>query len=314
MKLLDVAAAVVQRPDGEFLLAERPVGKPYAGYWEFPGGKIEAGESAYHALVRELHEELGIEVEEAYPWITRIYEYPHATVRLHFFRVVRWQGEPHGKESQHLSWQHPDAVRVEPLLPANGPILQALRLPAIYAITHAAELGVTKFMERLDAALRNGVRLIQVREKGMGEQELRQFAAEVVRRGHAAGARVVINSNLALAKEVGADGVQLNSPQLMALAARPEIGLVGASCHDRRELERAAELGVDFAMLSPVKPTQSHPGAPALGWEGFSRLMEGLPMPVYALGGVSDQDLQEAWRNGGHGVAMLRGAWNKFKE
>jgi 8-oxo-dGTP diphosphatase len=307
--ILEVAAAVMQRLDGEFLLAERPAGKPYAGWWEFPGGKIEAGESPYHALVRELHEELGIEVDVAHPWLTRVYSYPHATVRLHFFRVVSWHGEPHGKESQRLSWQYPDAVSVTPLLPANGPVLRSLVLPPVCAITHAAELGVEPFLERLLVSLQQGVKLIQVREKGMDAATLRAFAAEVVRRAHAHGARVVINGDVALAREVGADGVQLNSAQLMALTARPEVELVSASCHDRRELERAAELGLDFALLSPVLPTLSHPGAPALGWEVFAHLVKGLPMPVYALGGVSRADLDQAWRHGAHGIAMLRGAW-----
>jgi len=309
--LLEVAAAVVQKPDGEFLLAERPTGKPYAGWWEFPGGKIEAGESPLHALVRELHEELGIEVDIAHPWLTRIYAYPHAAVRLHFFRVMRWHGEPHGKESQRLSWQYPDKVTVTPLLPANGPILNALNLPPVYAITQAAELGLKTFLERLDAALKKGVKLIQVREKEMGAEDLRRFAVEVVRRAHAQGARVVVNSDLELAREVGADGVQLSSAQLFALSARPEVGLVGASCHDRRELERAAEMGLDFALLSPVKPTLSHPGATTLGWEGFAQLAAGLPMPVYALGGISGADLSEAWSYGAHGIAMLRGVWQE---
>jgi 8-oxo-dGTP diphosphatase len=307
--ILEVAAAVVQRSDGEFLLAERPAGKPYAGWWEFPGGKIEAGESPYHALVRELHEELGIEVDVAHPWLTRVYSYPHATVRLHFFRVVSWHGEPHGQENQRLSWQYPDAVSVTPLLPANGPILRALVLPPVCAITHAAELGVEPFLERLQVVLQQGVKLIQVREKAMDAATLRAFAAEVVLRAHAHGARVVINGDASLAREVGADGVQLNSAQLMALTARPELMLVSASCHDRRELERAAELDLDFALLSPVLPTLSHPGAPVLGWEGFARLAKDLPMPVYALGGVSRADLDEAWRHGAHGIAMLRGAW-----
>jgi 8-oxo-dGTP diphosphatase len=307
--MLEVAAAVLQRPDGEFLLAERPAGKLYAGWWEFPGGKVEAGETPYHALVRELHEELGIEVDLAYPWLTRVYTYPHATVRLHFFRVLSWHGEPHGKENQRLSWQFPDAVAVTPLLPANGPVLRSLVLPSVCAITHAAELGVEAFLARLQVALQQGVKLIQVREKAMDAATLRAFAAEVVRRAHGHGARVVINGDVALAQEVGADGVQLNSAQLMALTTRPAMELVSASCHDRRELDRAAELELDFALLSPVLPTLSHPGAPVLGWEGFARLIKDLPMPVFALGGVSRADLNEAWRHGAHGVAMLRGAW-----
>lgn len=309
IKRLEVAAAVVQRDDGEFLLAERPAGKVYAGFWEFPGGKIEAGESPYHALVRELHEELGIEVELAYPWISRIYAYPHATVRLHFFRVVRWRGEPHGKESQRLCWQYPEALTVAPLLPANGPILRALSLPPVYAISRARELGVALFLECLERALQGGVRLIQVREKEMAADDLQRLAAEVVQRAHAHGARVVVNAPLELARAADADGIHLNSAQLMACTARPEVTLVGASVHNRQELARAAELELDYAVLSPVQPTLSHPGAPVLGWEGFAALTQGLPLPIYALGGMQPQALELAWRHGAHGIAMRRGAW-----
>jgi 8-oxo-dGTP diphosphatase len=179
----------------------------------------------------------------------------------------------------------------------------------VCAITHAAELGVEPFLDRLQVALQQGVKLIQVREKAMEAATLRAFSAEVVRRAHSFGARVVINGDAVLAREVGADGVQLNSAQLMALTARPEVELVSASCHDRLELDRAVELDLDFVLLSPVLPTLSHPGAPALGWDGFAHLVEDLPMPVYALGGVSRTDLDEAWRHGAHGIAMLRGAW-----
>ena len=107
---VEVAAAVITGPDGRFLLGQRPAGKVYAGYWEFPGGKIEPGEAPLAALKRELHEELGIEVELAYPWLTRDYDYAHAAVRLRFFRVVRWSGSLHGRENQRFAWQLPDAI------------------------------------------------------------------------------------------------------------------------------------------------------------------------------------------------------------
>src|SRR5215510_11486634 len=127
--VIEVAAAVIQRPDGAFLLARRPPGKVYAGYWEFPGGKAEPGEPAARALSRELHEELGIDVETAYPWITRVFTYPHGTVRLWFFRVVSWKGEPHPREEQAIAWQKPGAATVAPMLPANAPVLASLMLP-----------------------------------------------------------------------------------------------------------------------------------------------------------------------------------------
>src|SRR5262245_23017038 len=139
--MIEVAAAVIQRADGSFLLAQRPAGKVYAGYWEFPGGKVEAGEDAAAALSRELHEELGIDVERADPWITRVYTYPHGTVRLHFFRVSRWRNEPHPREQQAIAWQGIDAPTVAPMLPANAPVLAALALPPEYAVTDAAGYG-----------------------------------------------------------------------------------------------------------------------------------------------------------------------------
>ena len=135
MRPVEVAAAVLVRPNGEFLLAQRPSRTVYAGYWEFPGGKIESGETPDQGLRRELHEELGIDVEQAYPWMMQTFTYPHATVRLHFFRVTTWRGEPHGREGQHLAWQQPGAIEVEPLLPANTPVLRALTLPHEYAVS-----------------------------------------------------------------------------------------------------------------------------------------------------------------------------------
>src|SRR5688500_19110962 len=107
--IIEVAAAVLQRPDGAFLLAQRPAGKVYAGYWEFPGGKIEPDEQAPAALARELHEELGIDIGRAYPWLTRVYPYPHGTVRLPFFKIFHWRNEPHPREDQAISWQEPGA-------------------------------------------------------------------------------------------------------------------------------------------------------------------------------------------------------------
>lgn len=310
-KVLEVAAAVIQRPDGQFLLAERPTGKPYAGWWEFPGGKIEAGETPAHALSRELHEELGIDVECAYPWLTRVYTYPHATVRLHFFRVTAWGGELHGKENQHFDWQWPGQVEVTPLLPANGPILKSLELPAACGITCATEIGEEAFLAHLDAALADGLRLIQVREKSLSTEELTRFTAEVVRRARPFGAKVLVNGNAEAAKAAGADGIHLPSARLMELARRPDLPWCGASCHNSEELARAAELELDYAVLSPVNPTPSHPGAPTLGWDVFARLIEDYPLPVYALGGLGLQDMEMAWRHGAHGLCMLRGAWEK---
>ena len=313
-KIVEVAAAVLQRPDGSFLLAQRPPGKIWAGYWEFPGGKIEPGETPYHALVRELREELGIEAETAYPWITRVFTYPHATVRLHFFRVTEWSGELHPHEGQEFAWQFPlscggEQVPVSPMLPANAPILRSLELPALYAISNAAELGIEPFITRLEAKLGEGLRLIQLREKNLARDELRELAQRVIALAHAHGAKVLLNGDVALAQEVGADGVQLTATQLAILRERPAVDWCAASCHNAEELRRAEVLGCDFALLSPVLPTLSHPGAPHLGWDNFAASAAGSSIPVYALGGLTHDDMQTAWRHGAHGIALLRQAW-----
>ncbi len=307
---LEVAAAVILRPDGRFLLAQRPAGKVYAGYWEFPGGKVERGEPARAALSRELREELGIEVTHACPWITREYVYPHAHVRLNFFRVLGWRGQPRSREAQALSWQRRNAIGVTPLLPANAPVLRALSLPPVLAITDAWRRGEAAALERLEAALRRGLRMVMVREKQMPLGRLRDFTGEVLRRCKRAGALVLVNGDEVLACAAGANGVHLTSAQLLLCARRPELSWCGASCHDQQELERAAALGLDYVVLGPVLETPSHPDAHPLGWEHFERMVRGYPLPVYALGGMTLEHLGVACDAGAQGAAMVRGAWS----
>jgi len=132
--LTPVAVGILQRLDGQVLFAQRPPGKAYAGYWEFPGGKIEPGESSHAALVRELQEELGVHVTHASAWLTQRHAYPHAFVELRFFRVTQWQGEVRPQEGQQVAWQTPGAYTVSPMLPAllapECEVLQGLLAPA----------------------------------------------------------------------------------------------------------------------------------------------------------------------------------------
>lgn len=289
----------------------------YAGYWEFPGGKVEPGESAQNALARELREELGIEVQTAYPWLTRVFSYPHAIVRLHFFRVTQWTGDLYPHEKQSFSWQNPasfdqeimPSLAVSPVLPANLPILHALKLPALYAISNASELGVEPFLIRLRLALENGLKLVQLREKEFSREALRSLGQRMLPILKEFGAQLIVNSDIELAQEIGADGVQLTRTQLNALTQRPNFAWCGASCHSAEELRLAEALGCDFALLSPVLPTRSHPGALTLGWNNFSASVANTTIPVYALGGLTRHDMEKAWQQGAHGVALLRQAW-----
>ncbi len=307
--LVAVAAAVLLKSDGRVLLAQRLPGTPYAGFWEFPGGKVEPGESPREALARELREELGIEVVRAAPWLTQRYLYPHAHVELSFFRVLSWRGEPHGRDGQAIAWQTPGAFDVAPLLPANTAILRALELPLVYGISMAHELGEELFLERARRAFAAGLKLVQLREKSWPRDRMRRLAERLLPLARAAGARVLLNGDAASARELGCAGVHWPSALLVAARERPDDMLCAASCHDEAELARAAALELDFAVLGPVAPTPSHPGAKPLGWARVAELLRTTPLPVYALGGLQHADLDAAIDHGAHGVALRRAAW-----
>ena len=309
-KIVEVAAAVIERSDEAFLLAQRPAGKVYEGFWEFPGGKIEQGEEPADALKRELLEELGILVELAYPWITQLYSYQHATVRLHFHRVVRWRGDPQPREKQMLSWQHARHLTVSPVLPANVPVFKALSLPTRLGITCAFESGIDAALTHLRQALSRGLRLVQVRETLLQPAVRADFAAHVVALVRGVGGITLINSDAQLAAKLGA-GVHLPSQQLMAAKSRPDAVWCSASCHNAAELAQAHELGLDFVLLGPVQPTPSHPVTTEMGWKAFANLIRDYPLPVFALGGMRLAALHQARCLGAHGLAMVRGAWEQ---
>jgi len=307
-KIIEVVAGVLMRPNGDYLLGSRPEGKPYAGYWEFPGGKVEAGEGFLQALARELNEEMGIKMTRASYWQTRVHHYEHASVRLRFFRVWEWQGELQALENQRFAWVSPGEHSVAPMLPANGPILKALTLPALAAITCASEIGTSSVLSRLEAP--DAPRLVQVREPQMTRQALELFTEQVALRVHAYHGLVVVNADPQWLSGWPVDGVHLNARRLAALTQRPEFDWVGASVHSAAELEQAGALELDYALLGHVNDTASHPNQAALGWTGFSQIQAiGVPLPVYALGGLTQADLPQAIEHGAQGIAMMRGAW-----
>ena len=307
--LVRVAAAVVTRADGHVLLAQRPPGKPYAGYWEFPGGKLEVGETAAHALRRELKEELGIDVTRAAPWMTQEFVYPHAHVELNFFRVLDWIGEPIGHDGQAFAWQTPGAFDVAPLLPANTRVMAALTLPSICGVTCAEEIGEDSFLARAERAFASGLRLVQLREKNWPIDRRDAFARRLLELARRFRVRVLLNGAADDARRLGCDGVHWTSAQLVKSKTRPRDLLVGASCHSRAELADAIDLDVDFAIVGPVHSTPTHPDAATLGWTAFEEVIAGTRVPVFAIGGLRQSDVSAAIDRGAHGVALRRFAW-----
>ena len=343
--IIEVAVGVVLRDDGAVLIGQRLPGKPYEGWWECPGGKFEPGEDAAAALARELDEELGITVRRSEPWVVREHVYPHGHVRLHFRRIVDWDGDVHSREGQAFTWQQPDAVAVGPLLPAAIAPIEWLRLPPVYAISDAAGRGpardrsddgaVAAWLDAFDARLAaaDPPRMLLLREPTLAGAAFERLAAAVLDRAARAGLRLMVSSRhpAELWREAGrrtAGGVHLSGRDLRAADAlgtpdripgapgadgphpgRPDLPCVAASCHDAADLAAAGRIGADFAVCGPVLPTLSHPGAATLGWAGFAAAIAATPVPTYALGGLRPDRLAIARRHGAQGVACQRAAW-----
>ena len=307
--IVEVAVGVLIRADGAVLFSRRPAGRAYAGWWEFPGGRIEPGKTVGQALARELREELGIEVRGSHPWVMRERVYPHAHVRLNFQRIVSWIGEPQAHEGQALAWRHPSAIALAPMLPAAVPVIGWLRLPGLLGISCASEIGDARFLVQLERRLDEGLELVQLREPGMAATRFDALFRRVRALCARHGARLIVNGGHPGSYWHACDGVNLRSDMLRSIVSRPRLPIVGASCHDEAELARAGELGVDFALLGPVAPTRSHPGAAVLGWHAFAALARGSQVPVFALGGLEQADAPKASRAGAHGIAMMRAMW-----
>jgi 8-oxo-dGTP diphosphatase len=308
---IHVVAGVLADATGRVLLAQRPAGRDCAGLWEFPGGKLEPGEDAHAALARELREELGIAIAASVPLIRVPWCYPQRRIVLEVRRVAAWRGTPQPHDAQALTWAEPAAIDSMTMPPADRPALAALRLPPLLAISPPLDDAAMLLAWARDV-MRRGARLLQLRQPRWTTGRLRAAAAALRGEAHAAGAALLLNGDIegGLALDLG---VQLRAAQLAALHMRPlptRLWL-GASCHDAGELERAAVLGCDFALLSPVAATPTHPQATPLGWPRFAELVSAAALPVYALGGMDAGDLPRARAAGAHGVASIRGFCNQ---
>ncbi|KJV26129.1 Nudix family hydrolase [Luteibacter yeojuensis] len=304
---MHVMAGVLVDGAGRILIAQRPPGKHLAGMWEFPGGKLEPGEAPLAALERELDEELGIAVDPlSFVDLIRVpWNYGERAMLLEAVVVRAWSGEPRALDAAAIAWRLPHDIDPAMLAPADRPILAALWLPEHYPIT-PADASVATASTLVRAALARGERLVQWRLPGVAQDDARAGAAALLPEVARFGAQLMLSRDIDGARQLGT-GVQLSSVQLRELTERPlPLGqLVGASCHDPDELALASTLGCDFATLSPVDATQSHPDAPPLGWPRFAKWAENASLPVYALGGLGPADLAVAKMHAAQGVAGI---------
>lgn len=307
--IVQVAVAAIINEHDEVLIARRPQGAHQGGLWEFPGGKMEPGETLDQALARELREELGIAPLRSRPLITLHHDYGDKRVCLRVCRVESFSGVPHGREGQPLRWVSVAELQAYAFPAANRPIISALQLPDRYLITPDPGTQTAAFVKQLEQRLSAGdISLLQLRAPSLAEQAYRSLAIEVIALARDQGVRVLLNAEVSMARNLGAHGVHLNGRRLGGWSAEQTEGLlVAASVHDASQLAQAR--GADFIVLSPVMPTASHPDATPIGWSRFQHLADRAAMPVYALGGMGLEDIERARCHGGQGIAAIRGLW-----
>ncbi len=307
---LDIAVGVLRDSQGRILIAQRRPGTPAAGKWEFPGGKHEPGETLEATLDRELAEEIGVTCRASRPLIRISHDYSAPRVRLHVWLVSDWAGEVHGREGQRLVWCAPDELARYDLLAANTAIVHALVLPALLAITpdcpHADQ---GPWLTALDATLASGVDLLRLRAPTLDDAAYEALAQRVLAR--AKRTQVLLDRDAAMAERMGAAGLYWTAARAASAPGRPIARdyWFGVSAHDAGELHTAMAVDADFAVLSPVAATATHPGRPPLGWGGWQCERGELGLPVYALGGMSARDLDTARAHNAQGIAGIRGFW-----
>ena len=312
-EFIHVAVAAVVNDRNEVLVSQRKQGAHLGGYWEFPGGKLEQGESLETALGRELKEELDIIPLSSRPLIRTRFHYPEKSVLLDVWKIDAYSGLARGVEGQCIKWQAIKELDTRIFPPADIPVINALLLPERYLITGVFN-GISEFETRLSASLDTGIKLVQLRlTHDWLQANTRSHALEIMQLCDGmckhAGARLVLNVAAQLNFPT-ADGVHLNSKRLLETMHRPDHELVSASCHNRQQLDHAQSIGVDFAVLSPVQKTTSHVEARPLGWKAFNNMVDEINIPVYALGGLNADDIEQAWKCGAQGVAAISAFWN----
>jgi 8-oxo-dGTP diphosphatase len=313
--IVHVAVAVIVNDDNEVCISLRHQDSHQGGLWEFPGGKIEPGESIEQALIREIKEELGLVIEASRPLITIDHHYHDKKVCLHVNKVTAYCGQATGVEGQEVRWLPVAQLSQYEFPAANLPIIKAVQLPDKYLIT-GKFIDEDDFLKKLVRAVDDNIQLVQLRLK-KGDIDSENVPALVQKTSSLcaqAGVKLLFNmpqdylQTLELAT-IRFDGYHADSRMLKTLQQRPDGKLFSASCHNEDELLKAMQLAADFAVLSPVQKTASHPEMEAMGWEMFASLLETCSMPVYALGGVSEKDMHAAWSHGAQGVAAISAFW-----
>jgi 8-oxo-dGTP diphosphatase len=306
--MLNVAVGVILNNHGDVLISQRAKNAEQGGLWEFPGGKLEIGENTYQALKRELLEELGIRIKSTRPLIKVNHQYSDFNVSLDVLTVELYEGEANGLEGQPIKWVQIEELKNYSFPAANSPIITALQLPNCYPIVDSSMGTPEQMLEQLQYLIIRGFSVIQFRAKGLSETVFNELAIKAVKLSETKNVRLYLNSSVQKAIKLGATGVHISSQQAAKLGEHKgeRIISIAVSCHTKDDIINAKRIGADFSVLSPVCMTTSHPSAIPIGWKRFKELVEGVGLPVYALGGLNEADIGIAKEHAGQGISGIR--------
>ena len=308
---LHVVVGVI-RKENRILITKRSDGTRQGGFWEFPGGKVEKGENPKQALIRELNEEINIDVINARPLIKYSYIYSDYKILLDAWIINDWRGQITSRENQPKKWILETDIDTINFPAANLYIVKAIKLAPLYLICPVNNEEIFDDLLIIEKCIKAGIRLLQLRFEDDTIRNDPDLIKKIVSLRKKYNTKILLNSTPEQSINLMTNGVHLSSQRLMELNSRPlsKKYLVGASCHNKIEIDHARKIDVDFVVLSPVNKTKSHPDAQPLGWCKFNELVQNIDIPVYALGGMQPDDINTAWHKGAHGVAIQSYIWS----
>ncbi len=302
MKIIKAVVGVLRNNSGQILIAKRQDHQFMAGFWELPGGKIEGNENIEQTIIRELDEELGIEVVDLSLHQTMQHTYNDRIIELTICNIDRFKKTPAGIEGQQIAWVDIYKLHTYELLPTMKSFINSITLPNKYWITPSSNHQSDEWLAKFDEKMTQDIELIQLRSKIQLESS---FIAELHNKCLQHNVKLLLNTVEKSFNEAYCDGWHITTGEMLKLNKRPcdEDKLLGASTHDLIEALKAQEIGADFVVISPVQATQTHPDTIPIGWEKAKEVVDKLNIPVYFLGGMGSDDLDETLRLGAQGIA-----------
>ena len=309
---VQVAVGVIKNPQGEILIAKRPEDKHMGGLWEFPGGKIEPGESTEMALDRELREEVNLTPTRFEKLIRIEHQYPDKHVVLNVLLITGFSSEAVGREGQEIQCVKTEDLNKYIFPEANKPIIIALKLPRRFLITGQFD-SFDDIQSRLTRAINSGITHMQIRAPWLSGGEYLDLCSAVTSSLNHSNLELFANAVPDAFAQTALSNLHLNSQNLTKPRTRSQLPphkLLSAACHSMEELSRAEKLGVDFVFFSPVLATKSHPEHNPQGWQSLTEICQTAKIPVYALGGMAESDIDRAVECGAQGIAAISSLFN----